>query len=127
MVRELVRAAYASWVPVIGREPRPMTANYDRAVVDHMIDLYDDVALIEMVAEPSCLLIENVAVLPAYQHRGIGDVLLRHAETVASSLGLSELRLYTNAAFGSNIAFYARRGYVESAREGQLVHMKKSI
>ena len=38
-VREVTRAAYAKWVPVIGREPRPMTADYDAAVAKHRIDL----------------------------------------------------------------------------------------
>ena len=38
-VRELTRAAYAKWVPLLGREPRPMTADYDAAVRDHLIDL----------------------------------------------------------------------------------------
>ena len=31
-VRELTRSAYAKWVPLIGREPMPMTADYERAV-----------------------------------------------------------------------------------------------
>ena len=31
-VRDLTRAAYARWVPVIGREPGPMNADYDLAV-----------------------------------------------------------------------------------------------
>ncbi len=134
-VRELVRAAYARWVPVIGREPRPMIASYERAVVDHVIDLYEDdgrvVALIEMVPEPAALLIENVAVLPTYQARGIGDRLIAHAEAFARSLGSNTVRLYTNAAFTSNLAFYARRGYLESHREpiatGELVHMTKQL
>ena len=38
-IRELTRSAYAKWVPLIGREPTPMTADYDRAVREHMIDL----------------------------------------------------------------------------------------
>jgi len=135
-VRALVRAAYARWVPVIDREPRPMTADYDRAIVDHVIDLYEDadelIGLIEMVPEPAGLLVENLAVLPVHQHRGIGDALLQHAEACARERGLTELRLYTNAAFGSNIAFYARRGFVESRREvlaagGELVHMTKAV
>ena len=40
-IRDLTRLAYAKWIPLIGREPKPMTVNYDRAVVDHMIDLYE--------------------------------------------------------------------------------------
>ena len=30
-IRDLTREAYAKWVPLIGREPKPMTADYDAA------------------------------------------------------------------------------------------------
>src|SRR3954453_2428390 len=109
-VRALTRLAYAKWVPLIGREPRPMTADYDRAVVEHIIDLYEEdgllLALIEMIPAEDHLLIENLAVHPDHQGKGFGDRLLHHAEAVASALGLTEIRLYTNAAFLANIAFY---------------------
>jgi GNAT superfamily N-acetyltransferase len=139
-VREITRAAYTKWIGVIGREPKPMTANYEQAVVDHVIDLFEEdgrpVALIEVIPEPSHepvhLLIENVAVLPDWHGKGIGGLLLRHAETIARSFRLGELRLYTNAMFSTNIAFYARRGFSEFLREpnaggGEVVHMKKSV
>ena len=38
-IRELTREAYAKWVPVIGREPKPMMADYAEAVRKHRIDL----------------------------------------------------------------------------------------
>ena len=38
-IRDIVRAAYAGWVPVIGREPLPMRADYDKAVREHQFDL----------------------------------------------------------------------------------------
>jgi N-acetylglutamate synthase-like GNAT family acetyltransferase len=135
-IRDLTRLAYAKWVPLIGREPKPMTINYDRAVVDHMIDLYEidgeAVALVEVVPQAQHLLIENIAVRPDHQGRRIGDLLLSHAETIAHSLHLAELQLYTNAAFISNIEFYVRRGFQEFQREpfsagGVTVHMKKMI
>jgi N-acetylglutamate synthase-like GNAT family acetyltransferase len=135
-VRDLTRTAYAKWIPLIGREPKPMTANYEQAVVDHIIDLYEEnnvpVALIEVIPQASSLLIENIAVLPNQQGKGLGDLLLNHAATIARSLHLSELQLYTNAAFVSNIEFYARRGFQEFQREpfpsgGVTVHMKKMI
>src|SRR5665213_2320252 len=100
MIGEITRAAYAQWVAVIGREPKPMTADYARAVADHVIDLLEQdgqpVALIEAIPTPAYLLIENIAVLPDRHGRGIGGVLLRHADDLARSLGLNELRLYTN-------------------------------
>jgi GNAT superfamily N-acetyltransferase len=135
-VREITRAAYTKWVAVIGREPRPMTANYEQAVIDHVIDLLEEdgrpIALIEFIPEPSHLLIENVAVLPDWQGSGIGTVLLGHAETVARSLQLNEMRLYSNALFLTNISFYAHRGFSEFLREqhakfGGVVHMKKPV
>jgi N-acetylglutamate synthase-like GNAT family acetyltransferase len=135
-VRALSRSAYAKWVPLIGREPRPMTADYERAVIDHIIDLYEAngelLALIEMAPRGDHLLIENIAVRPDQQGMGLGDKLLQHAEDLARKLGLTETRLYTNAAFASNLAFYARRGYLEFDREtiapgAVAVHMRKRL
>lgn len=55
-IRDLTREAYAKWVPVIGREPKPMTADYAEALRKHRIDLlYLDgklAALIETNSEP---------------------------------------------------------------------------
>ena len=135
-MRDLTRAAYAKWVPLIGREPIPMTADYDRAVVEHLVDLYEDdgqlLALIELIPSQDHLLIENLAVHPDHQGTGLGDSLLRHAENVAHSLGFTEIRLYTNAMFTANIAFYTKRGYQEYDRvefiPGSIaVHMHKPL
>jgi GNAT superfamily N-acetyltransferase len=135
-VREITRAAYTKWVAVIGREPKPMTANYEQAVIDHVIDLLEEdgrpIALIEVIPEPSHLLIENVAVLPDWQGKGVGGALLDRAEAIARSLRLNEMRLYSNAMFLTNISFYAHRGFSEFLREhhpkwGGVVHMKKPV
>lgn len=113
-----------------------MTANYERAMVEHVIYLYEEngvpVALIEVIPQAACLLIENIAVHPNQQGKGLGDLLLNRAETIARALHLGELQLYTNAAFVSNIEFYARRGFQEFHREpfpagGVTVHMKKIV
>lgn len=135
-VRELTRAAYAKWVPVIGREPRPMTADYDMAVRDHLVDLLkvggNLVALIEMAPGADHLLIVNVAVAPAFQGQGHGRALLAHAEDVAKSLGLGEVRLYTNGCFAENLRLYGRLGYRVDREEvhpqlGVAVYMSKRL
>jgi GNAT superfamily N-acetyltransferase len=116
----LSRAAYAKWVPLVGREPLPMTADYDRAVVEHVIDLMEEdghlCGLIEMAPADGHLLIVNIAVRPDQQGRGIGARLLDHAEWFARSLGLDEIQLYTNVRMASNLGFYGRRGYQEFRR-----------
>lgn len=123
-IRQLIRSAYAKWVPLIGREPLPMVANHERAVREHIVDLLEKggelLALIEMILHDDHLLIENVAVRPDQQGSGLGQRILDHADDVARTSGLAEVRLYTNAAFTSNIAFYAKRGF-EEYRRGAVV------
>jgi len=134
-VRTLTREAYAKWVPLIGREPKPMTADYERAVAHHRVDLAylggELTALIETVPEPGHLLIENVAVAPSYQGLGLGRKLMAHAESLAASMNYAEIKLYTNARFAENIALYARLGYCVDREEesalGVTVHMSKRV
>jgi len=135
-IRELTRPAYAKWVEVIGREPAPMTADYDATVRDHLVDLlYDDgrlVGLIEMRPEADHLLIVNVAVAPTSQGQGFGRVLLAHAEEVAKSLGHGEMRLYTNGCFTDNLRLYGRLGYRVDREDvhpqlGVVVYMSKHL
>jgi hypothetical protein len=70
-IRALAREAYAKWVPVIGRDPKPTMTDYVEAVQKHRIDLLylggELVALIEMIPAAEHFLIENVAVSPAFQ------------------------------------------------------------
>ncbi|MDR3507918.1 MAG: GNAT family N-acetyltransferase [Caulobacteraceae bacterium] len=134
-VRALTRSAYAKWVAVIGREPKPMGADYAHAVENHRIDLlYRDgvlAALIEMIPQPDHLLIENVAVSPDFQKRGLGRALMTHAEAVAAAMGLGLLRLYTNQRFEENVRLYQGLGYQIDSEEafagGVVVHMSKAL
>ena len=114
-IRDLTRAAYAKWVPAIGREPKPMSADCEIAIQNNRFDLlYIDgtlAALIETIDQGDSLLIENVAVAPAFQRRGLGSKLMRHAEEVARSLGYDRIWLYTNRRFAGNIELYTSLGY----------------
>lgn len=134
-IRTLTREAYARWVPVIGREPVPMTVDYDEAVKAHRFDLLHVgdmlAALIETVAHDDHLLIENVAVRPAFQGRGFGRELLRHAETLALDAGLVNLRLCTNKLFAENVQLYLALGFRIDREEawagGLTVYMLKAL
>lgn len=60
--------------------------------------------------------VENLAVLPALQGRGVGAALLDHAEERARAAGLAAVELYTNAAMVENLSYYPRRGYATTGR-----------
>ncbi|HET6622276.1 MAG TPA: GNAT family N-acetyltransferase [Dongiaceae bacterium] len=135
-VRALTDAAYAKWVPVIGRRPKPMNADHDHAVRAHMVELaYLDgvlAGLIELIPAPDHLLLENIAVVPAHQKQGIGRRLMAHVEALARARGLTLVRLYTNKAFTNNLAFYRKLGYTLEREEpiksgGSLVHFVKAV
>ena len=134
-VRALVRDAYAKWVPVIGREPKPMTANYNTAMRLNRVDLAhvegELAGLIETIDRSDHLLIENVAVAPQRHGQGLGRALMAHAETVARAAGYREVRLSTNRRFEANVQLYLRLGYsIDREEEGPLgvtVYMSKSL
>jgi ribosomal protein S18 acetylase RimI-like enzyme len=136
IVRNFVHAAYAKWVPVIGRRPKPMNVDYEHAVRAHAIELaYEDgvlVGLYEIVPAADHLLLENIAVAPGHQRQGLGHRLMARIEALARARGLAKVRLYTNKAFDSNLAFYQKLGYTLEREEpiktgGTLVHFVKTV
>ena len=135
IVRDIVRAAYAKWIPVIGREPMPMKADYDQALRERRFDLLSlngvVAGLIETTLRPDHLWIENVAVRPDSQGKGLGRRLLAHAEQLTVEQGLISLRLLTNAAFADNVALYEKLGYRVDLREpfmgGITLYMSKEV
>jgi ribosomal protein S18 acetylase RimI-like enzyme len=132
-IAALTLEAYAKWTPVAGRRPLPMDVDYDAAVLAHRFDLIEAygelAALIETTPDGDQLLIVNVAVKPAFQGRGLGVRLMRHAEALAAQAGLKGTRLYTNKLFATNVALYAALGYRldgEEAFPGGVVRVNMS-
>ncbi len=120
---ELVRAAYSMYVPRIGGEPAPMRDDYAGVARDEEAWLAEEdgrlVGLVVLHANDDHLLLENIAVTPDAQGRGIGRTLLELADRRARELGLPEVRLYTNIAMTENLAYYPRHGYRETHRGTQ--------
>ena len=119
-MRQLVREAYVQYVDRIGREPAPMTVDYELVAACGRCVLATTgeslVGLVVWDVEDDAVLIENVAVSPSAQGGGIGARLLGYAEQVARAAGRARLRLYTNEAMTENLDYYPRRGYVETHR-----------
>jgi ribosomal protein S18 acetylase RimI-like enzyme len=123
VLRRIAAAAFQHYVARIGQAPAPMTADYAQAVRDGQawvaVEDGQVAGFLVLIAQPGYLLLDNVAVLPAAQGRGIGARLLSLAEEHARRLGLAEVRLYTNEAMTENLAYYPRHGYTETHRAEQ--------
>ncbi len=120
-VGAITRAAYAGWVPLIGREPMPMRADPLVAIRAHRVDLLERdgrvLAVLETKVAEDHLWVENLCVAPDCQRRGLGGQLLDRAEALAREAGLPRLRLLTNPAFTGNVAFYRRHGFAIEREE----------
>ena len=76
-------------------------------------------------------LLENVAVSPECQGKGIGRQLLELAESRAKAAGFTSIYLYTHEKMIENQALYARLGYAEydrrTERDLSRVYMRKQL
>ncbi|WP_424812902.1 GNAT family N-acetyltransferase [Roseococcus sp. YIM B11640] len=123
-VRALVRAAYAHYVPRLGREPFPMTDDYAARIASSQawVEEQDGALVAALVLEDTDdgLLIDNIAVAEQMRGTGIGRRLMQFAEDEARRRGHRRVWLYTNEKMTENIALYTRLGYAETHRgEGQ--------
>lgn len=133
-VEDIVEQAYQPWITVIGARPGPMDADYAALIAAGSVYVTGSSAvdgLIVLVPENDALLIDNVAVDPDRQGRGIGRTLLAFAETAAQQRGLQAVRLFTHERMTRNIKLYQDLGYAITGYEridlAHLVHMRKPV
>lgn len=119
-LREIAATAYAKYIPRIGVQPGPMTADYDAAIARGQVWVAvlgeQIVGYIVLLPQPDHLLLDNVAADPAQHKTGVGARLLAVADEQAAAAGLGEIRLYTHVTMTENQAYYPRHGYVETHR-----------
>ena len=99
-VAGLVRAAYSHYVQRLGGTPRPMTEDYAEVIGTREVTIAERdgavAGVIVLAIGDGRIVIENVAVLPAYQGLGLGRRLLEGAEREARRRGFDSLHLYTH-------------------------------
>lgn len=132
---EITEAAYSKYIPLIGRKPQPMMADYKQMVTENdlWLLLFDETpaGVLALIQHPDHLLIFSVAVAPAFQQHGLGRRLLSMAEVQAKLAGHKKICLYTNEKFEDNIRLYEKTGYKETRRApllgSMVVHMEKEL
>jgi ribosomal protein S18 acetylase RimI-like enzyme len=132
---ELARAAYGVYVARMGREPRPMVDDYAAVVRDRDVVVAEEdgrvVGMAVLAVTEEGFLLDNLAVEPARQRRGVGRALLLEAEAAARRAGFDAVYLFTHETMTENVALYERFGYVEYDRrpldERSLVFLRKRL
>lgn len=134
-IERIVRDAYSPYIQRIGATPGPMLDDYPARIAQGLVHVLlasgDVQALLVLIPEPDCLLLDNIAVSPGAQGKGYGRHLLRFAEDEARRRGLAAIRLYTQEKMTENIGIYRCHGYVETHRAEEIglkrVFMKKAL
>jgi ribosomal protein S18 acetylase RimI-like enzyme len=119
-VEAIVQAAYAVYVPRIGRKPGPMLDDYAALISDRRVHVVADGGrirgIVVLIPEEESMLLDNVAVSPDARGQGFGRTLIEFAERSARDAGYGSIRLYTHEMMTENIAMYSRIGFVETHR-----------
>ncbi|MFF1698585.1 GNAT family N-acetyltransferase [Streptomyces sp. NPDC058257] len=132
-VKAVTDAAYHPYIERIGVVPVPMEADHAADVAAGRVYVTGDpvVGVLVLVPHEDHLFLDSVAVHPEAAGHGVGRRLLAFVDDRARELGLSEVRLYTNAMMWENRRLYPRYGYemVERRVDGPYdrYHYKKSL
>ena len=119
-IKCVVNAAYSHYMPIIGCKPGPMVDNYDISIGMGRVYVIECDKVIQgvlvLIMNDAELLLDNIAVAPSAQGRGLGRKMLEFAERTAVAAGCRFIRLYTNEAMVENLSLYHRIGYSETHR-----------
>ena len=134
-IRTCVRAAYEPYIERMGKPPGPMVDDYDHVVANHYVTVAERagqiIGAVVVIQRDEGPLLDNVAVHPSMQGKGLGKQLIEHAHRVALSLGATAIDLYTHELMTENISMYEAMGYFETHRlleKGYArVYMRKTL
>lgn len=130
-----VNNAFGHYIERIGMKPAPMEMDYEHEIREHQVFVVEDAgqvvgSLVLGITEEGFLL-DVIAVDPKYWGKGVGRIMLEHAEAEAKKQGFDSIYLFTHEKMTENQALYKRIGYVEYDRRLEYgrkrVYMRKPL
>src|SRR5215472_1018282 len=114
-IRAVIDAAYARYLTRMDKPPAPMLRDYGPSVEDGTTWVTGSpiMAVLTLYRREDHLLIENIAVHPGAQGRGLGRDLLVFAEREAIRRGLTRMALVTHEVMTENHVIYNHSGSTE--------------
>jgi len=132
-IKAIIDAAYAKYLTRMDKQPAPMFRDYGPSVEDGTTWVVGSpaTAVLTLYPRDGHLLVENVAIHPDAQGRGLGRALMEFAEQEAARGGFARMALVTHEAMTENQAIYARLGYTEVDRRAEdgyrRIYMEKPL
>ena len=128
-------AAYTRYIERIGKAPAPMVADFAASIENehlYVIEANANVCgFVVFYARDNHIHLENVALDPRFQGRGLGMRLIEFVEQRAKADGYLRVELYTNAKMTENLGLYPRLGYQQFDRRVEngfdRVYFKKTL
>jgi ribosomal protein S18 acetylase RimI-like enzyme len=120
-IRAVIDAAYARYRTRMDKLPAPMFRDYGPSVEAGTTWVTGSpiTAVLTLYPRDDHLYVENIAVDPIAQGRGLGRALMEFAEQEAGRRSLNRMALVTHEAMTENQAIYARLGYIEVERRAE--------
>ena len=132
-IKAVIDAAYARYLTRMDKPPGPMLRDYRPSVEagTTWVSGSPITAVLTLYPGDDHLLLENIAVHPSAQGRGLGRALMSFAEQEAARRGLTRMTLVTHEVMTENQAIYARLGYAEVERRSEdgyrRIYMEKHL
>ena len=129
-----VKAAYQHYIDRIGKPPGPMLADYIKVIENHIVfvaEADDIVGVLVLIQGSGNILLDNIAVHPEQQGKGLGKYLINLAESEAVQRGFKKIQLYPHQVMTENFEIYKSMGYLETERKNvqgyDRIYMEKHL
>jgi GNAT superfamily N-acetyltransferase len=120
-ITAVINAAYTRYLTRMDKRPAPMLRDYGPSIEAGQTWVIGRpvAGVITLVPKSDHLWLENVALDPAAQGRGLGRRLMDLAEQEAARQGHTKIKLLTHEVMTENQAIYAHLGYTETGRRAE--------
>ncbi len=128
-LRRVLDAAYAPYLDALGADPPPLTQDLPADIAAGRCLVVGDPPQGFAVARQEALgcWLENLAIAPGSQGRGLGRLLVSAVEAAARDAGSPRVILATSPALAKTRAFYAGLGYNELEQDKRRVMLEKVL
>jgi len=118
-LERIAAEAYQQYIPVMGKKPAPMLADYAAHLAHDTVFVALDGEIVIgyaiIIGKKDGWWLENIAVDPAHAGKGVGTALIARLEGDLARQA-DYYQLYTNRLMLRNIDWYLRLGFTETGR-----------